>query len=155
MPLHDTAYVKGMSKLGEKLDKLPQDIKEKVARGATREAAVVALAAVQTEAPWRTGNLYRHLRISSRKDKDDKTKVSYVVFVKTTRARPPKKARGTPASGPSETSAQMPPYYWYFVEFGTSRMTANPFMLRGFLKSTDNALTRARDTAAKLIQEVT
>lgn len=151
--LHDTAVIKGMSKLGEKLERLPLEMKEKVARRSIQEAAKIGLAAIQTETPWRTGNLYRHLRIARRKDVG--WIVTYVVFVKTTKARPTKKQRGVVAQGPSEISSnEILPYYWYFIEFGTSRMSPNPFMLRGFTKSADNAATRARDTAAHLLRDV-
>lgn len=149
--MHDTTVVKGMSKLGEKLTKLPLDIKEKVARRSTQEAAKIGLAAIQTEVPWRTGNLYRHLRVARRKD--EATKVTYVVYVKSKRPKS-KPKKGAAVNGPSDVSGEELPYYWYFVEFGTSRMSANPFMLRGFTKSAENAATHARDTAAKLLSDV-
>lgn len=148
--LHDTTVVSGLSKLGDKLERLPLQVKEKVAKKAMLEAAKVGLAAIQTEAPYKSGNLYRHLRVAQRKD--DPFKVTYVVFVKS-RGRTSKKKGAR--SGPSEPSTQMLPFYWYFIEFGTSRITANPFMLRGFMKSADNAAARARDKAAYALRDIT
>lgn len=150
--LHDTTVVTGMAKLGQVLEDLPDKLRDKVARKAVLAAAQVGLAAIQTETPWHTGNLYRHLRIAFRRGLP-KELLTYVVFVKTGS----KGARGGSSkrfSGPSAPSGQILPYYWFFVEFGTSRMAANPFMLRGFTKSAENAATRARDVASYQLRYV-
>ena len=146
-----------MSDIGAKLDQFPDAFTEKVVRASMRGAAQVGLAAIQTETPWGKGpnpppgNMYRHLRIAKRPDKDNK--ITYIVFVKVGG----KAQRGggiKKVHGPSEPSGQVSPYYWFFVEFGTSRMGANPFMLRGFTKSAENAATTARDTAATKLKDV-
>lgn len=131
--LRDTASVKGLSQVGEALKNLPLEIKEKVARKATLEAAKIGLAAAQSETPIRTGLTFKYERITRHKNVPYNI-VEYVVFIK---------SRGK--------KGQEYPYYWVFVEFGTSKMAANPFMLRGFLKSAPNAATRARDIAGYVL----
>lgn len=143
MLLHDTTAVRGMRELGEILTKLPLEMKEKVATKATLEAAKVGLAAVQGESPIRTGNLYHHERIARRKDVLWNL-VQYVVFIKT----------GGGKRAKQRNFGEDLPFYWYFIEFGTSKMRANPFMLRGFQKSVGNAATRARDAAAYAVNKL-
>lgn len=142
--LHDTVAVKGMAAVGAQLEKLPIDMRDKVARKAVLEAAKVGLASVQQETPIRTGNLFHHERIAFRKNVPYNI-VQYVVFVKT---------------GGKQAAlrvGQPLPYYWYFIEFGWHDRSGayhpgNPFMLRGFEQSAGNAATRARDIAAYWVQ---
>lgn len=150
--LHDTAVIKGMSELGKVLEQLPDKMLNKVARVALRESAQVGLSAIQTETPWHTGNLYRHLRIAMRKG-TPATQITYIVFVKTGTKR--QRSGGSKrVHGPAEPSGQTMPYYWFFIEFGSSHNAANPFMLRGFTKSAENAATRARDIASYQLRYV-
>jgi HK97 gp10 family phage protein len=140
--LVDTTAVKGMAEVGEILSKLPLDMKEKVATKATLAAAQVGVAAVQTEVPIRTGNLFRHIRLARRTRDIGRLAVQYVVYIK---------AGGKRSAKEKQTGEELP-FYWYFIEFGTSsesksHITANPFMLRGFVKSASNAANKARDIA--------
>ena len=140
--LVDTVAVKGMAEVGEFLSKLPSDMKDKVATKAMLAATQVGEAAVQTEVPIRTGNLFRHIRIARRTKDLGGYLVQYVIFIKS----------GGKRSAKQKQSGEELPFYWYFIEFGTSsdsksHLSPNPFMLRGFVKSAANAANKARDVA--------
>ena len=146
--LRDTAEVTGLTALGRDLANLDINMKEKVATSTVLTAEQTSLTAVQTEVPIRTGNLFRNIKIARRKDSIDNTQVQYVIFVKSgPRPKPKLGRKRIPNKG------DVYPYYWVFVEFGTSRQAANPFMLRGFQKSAGNAATRARDRATYLVNK--
>lgn len=145
--LNDTIAVQGMAALGEKLKQLQLDMKEKIATKADLAAAQIGLAAVQDETPVRTGNLLHHIRVARRHRGVPDTQIQHVVFVKQDGGKRAKE----------KNFGEDLPYYWYFIEFGWvdrggNHHQANPFMLRGFLKSADNAATRARDIAAYWLQ---
>jgi HK97 gp10 family phage protein len=141
-----------MKELGEQLEKLPLDIKEKVAAKANLEAAKVGMAGVQTETPIKTGNLYHYERIARRKNVAWNL-IQHVIFIKTGGKHWVAKKALVRSSIAGANAGNVLPYYWYFLEFGTSKMRANPFMLRGFEKSVGNAATRARDIAAYWVQK--
>ncbi len=143
-----------MAELGEQLKQFPLKFKEKVARKATGVGADVCLAAVQTEAAKhaRTWNLYHHIKAMHVRNNPIWNIEQFLVLVvpkgrgvRATRSRRKGASLPTPASGFSS------PYYWYFQEFGTSKMKAHPFLSVGFLKSVSSAAQRIRDVAGSLI----
>ncbi len=144
--LRDTINISGLSALGDVLQQMPLLMREKVATKAMLAAATVGRDSVQATAPVgkppdpHIGNLRDHIRMARRKDVGE-WEIQYVVYVKTTGWRSQSKGDATQQRHPL-------PYYWYYLEFGTSKMDANPFMLRGFEQSVDNAGNRARDIAA-------
>lgn len=137
--------VKGMAAVGAALKQLPENMREKVCVGGILEAAQVVLAGVQTEVPIGTGNLFRHVRMGRRKRGMPWNLIQYVVYVQSGGGKK-SSATGKKAKGVTRADLnEVLPYYWYFLEFGTSKMSANPFMERGFAKSASNAAGRARD----------
>lgn len=147
--LSDTVEIKGLQALGERLTQLPLEIKEKIAAKAMLKAANITLAAVQVEVPIRTGNLYRHLRISRRKRGVPGTVVQYVIFVKT----------GGGGKAKAKNFGEDLPYYWYMIEFGWNDKSGKhhpgkPFLLLGFERSVENAAAQARDEASYLLSKV-
>lgn len=134
-----------MAKVGETLKQLPENLKEKICVDGMREAARIGLAGVQTEVPiGESGNLFRHIKMGRRKKNISWNLIQFVVYVQSGGKR--SSATGKRAKGVTRADLnEVLPYYWYFLEFGTSKMAANPFMERGFAKSAANAAARARD----------
>ena len=103
----------------EKLGKTGSRIENK----ALREAGDVVKEAIQKEAPIRTGKLKESITVSRVKNKDGAKRVEV---------------------GPDKDV-----FYSRFVEFGTVKMKANPFMARGYETSKENAM----ETIEKKLKE--
>jgi HK97 gp10 family phage protein len=96
----------------EKLGKTGSRIENK----ALREAGDVVKEAIQKEAPIRSGKLKKSITVSRVKNKDGAKRVEV---------------------GPDKDV-----FYSRFVEFGTVKMKANPFMSRGYEVSKENAMEK-------------
>lgn len=137
-------YLKGFKELGDKLALLTDDMEKKVATEAVLAATQVTLLAVKEGAPVGTrspptpGNLRDNIRIAKRHRGVAPNTVQYVIFVRT--------------RGKKEANKTDPlPYYWYFLEFGTSKMSPHPFLLPGFNRSYAEAANKAKDVAEQAI----
>lgn len=116
--------VSGIDELKRALADLPGKIRRKVLVKALRagakevqKAARAAVPVLSVPSPFRTRGLLKR-KISVRVSKESRRAGNVGVFVNVKPA--PKTARG--AKNPLDT------YYWRFVEFGTKKMTARPFM---------------------------
>jgi HK97 gp10 family phage protein len=103
----------------EKLGKQGARIENK----ALREAGEVVKGAIQNETPVRTGKLKRSITVSRVKTKDGMKQVEV---------------------GPDDEG-----WYGKFVEFGTVKIRANPFMSRGFETSKDKAMDTIKENLRK------
>ena len=90
---------------------------------ALREAGAIVKEAIKQEAPHRTGTLQKSVTASRVKTKDG---VKHVEV------------------GPGKEG-----WYGKFVEFGTVRMKANPFMARAFHNSKENAVEKIAEELRK------
>lgn len=139
MPVKVTGIrVDGMEALRETLMTLPLAFREKVVRAALAEAAHLTKVAVEAYAPVYTGLLQQSIRVGKRNNKGDPDTVTYVVFVYGVKRTTGKRDKNLKEDNP---------YYWYFLEFGTSKMAAHPFMLPAFEASAAQALHAARAVA--------
>jgi HK97 gp10 family phage protein len=90
---------------------------------ALREAGEIVRQAIKQEAPQRTGTLKKSIETSGIKTKDG---VKHVEV------------------GPDKEG-----WYGKFVEFGTVKMKANPFMARGYENSKDRAVDKIAEELRK------
>lgn len=90
---------------------------------ALREAGEIVRQAIKQEAPQRTGTLKKSIETSGVKTKDG---VKHVEV------------------GPDKEG-----WYGKFVEFGTVKMKANPFMARGYENSKDRAVDKIAEELRK------
>jgi len=141
-------YVKGMREIGARLKLLPLTVKDKIATDAIAQGTKLLRDSAKAEAPEVSGLLKAGIRYARRRKNIPHDKVIYVVYVRSVRPSSGKRARGRRAK-PGAVSKPKPktPFYWYFVEFGTSRMAANPFMERAFGKSAMAALEKGRNVS--------
>lgn len=114
-----------------------------------RAAEPIVAVPVLSKPIYRNGKLYRKpgtLRdaISVRTSKDDRRNGDVGAFVN---VRP---ARG------SDRGANSPndPFYWRFVEFGTKKMRARPFLRKGAQELTSGAKTAIEETLSKDFQQL-
>ncbi len=105
--------LEGMENLLDEIERLGKT-GSRIENKALREAGNVVKEAIQKEAPIRSGKLKESINVSRVKNKDGAKRVEV---------------------GPNEDV-----FYSRFVEFGTVKMKANPFMARGYETSKDSAM---------------
>ena len=105
--------LEGMENLLSEIEKLGK-IGSRIENKALREAGDVVKEAIQKETPIRSGKLKESINVSRVKNKDGAKRVEV---------------------GPNKDV-----FYSRFVEFGTVKMKANPFMARGYEVSKENAM---------------
>lgn len=104
--------VEGMENLLNEIDKLGS-VGDKIKKLALVKAGEKVKDAIISEAPHRTGNLKKNIKVSKLKTKDGMDFVEVY---------------------PSKDA-----FYAPFVEFGTTKVKANPFMSRGYESSSSEA----------------
>lgn len=119
-------HVNGINDLKAALAAIPIKLRKKILLGALRKAARVVSRDAKTLAPvlqapikYRTKGLVRR-KISVRTSKIARKAGDVGVFINVRPA--PKGSRG--AKNPAD------PFYWRFLEFGTKKMTARPFLTK-------------------------
>ena len=105
--------LEGMENLLNEIEKLGKT-GSRMENKALREAGDVVKEAIQKETPIRSGKLKESITVSRVKNKDGAKRVEV---------------------GPNKDV-----FYSRFVEFGTVKMKANPFMARGYETSKDSAM---------------
>lgn len=134
--------VSGMRELQDALKRLP----DKIARNALRSAVNAGAAVIRNEArarvPTRTGRLRKAIYQRQIRERSGAgTQTFYVGW----------RARGTKRSGKSQTHGA---FYGRFVEFGTSRMAAKPFLRPAFEARKHDAVARIREKLRERITRV-
>ena len=136
--------VKGIDQLKRALSALPEKLRKKVMVKALRAGARVVLAearslvpVLKAPAPYRTAGLLKK-RLTVRTSKEARQQGNVGVFVNVRPADGAKYKSLGKVGGvrirlkkkDSKRGAKSPldPYYWRFVEFGTKKMTARPFL---------------------------
>lgn len=112
----------GIEELITEVEKLGQK-GSRIENKALREAGDAVKEAIRNETPVRTGTLKRSISVSRVKTKDGMKQVEV---------------------GPGKDG-----FYSKFVEFGTVKMRANPFMGRGYETSKDKALDTIKEKLRK------
>lgn len=102
----------GMESLLNEIDKLGS-VGEKIKKSTLLKAGEKVKDAIISEAPRRTGNLKENIKVSKLKTKDGMDFIEVY---------------------PSKDA-----FYAPFLEFGTTKMKANPFMSRGYESSSSEA----------------
>lgn len=112
-----TVKVEGLRELGEAMSALSSDIANRVSRSATNAGAQVIRKRAQALAPVATGNLRKNIIVRRLREPSGRLTQEYIVTV-----RKGKVTKRQAASGLSDA------YYARFVEFGTVKMAARPFL---------------------------
>lgn len=148
--------IQGMKEVGARLRALPLAFKDKIATGAISAGARVIQAAVEATAPVRTGLLKAHIRVARRRKNVSNDEVQYVIYVQGIApgsGRRQRKSTKRAKKGSAQPASQLP-YYWIFLEFGTSKMNPKPFLVPAFELSAPDALITARNYASLHIDRV-
>jgi HK97 gp10 family phage protein len=143
--------IKGLKELYATLKELPNAVK-KVAAPAVFAGAKVSRDSIQQLASehHRTGLMENSIKIGRRRRGVPDGQIQYAIFVRVRSRTSIKKARqaGKGVSpGQAGYDVFVGPYYWRFLEFGTSKMSAKPFMVPGFVRSANGAAMTVREEA--------
>ncbi len=115
----------------KKLKRLPDRVQKRVVVGAVRASAKPIIKEARRLVPKRTGNLAKSIGVNQRR-----TKGSLLHFSISPR-------RGGKYDG----------WYGHFLEFGTSKMTARPFLRPAFENKGEESIKAAKAYMAKRIDK--
>lgn len=148
--------VEGLSQIHKALSELGRKVSNKIAVKAMREGGKIVREQARQNAPVlsqstpyrRAGTLKKAIKSSTKVLKNGK--IGTVVRVKTltTKQIETFKVR----SGKKGALNPKDPYYWRFLEFGTSKMPAKPFMRPAFEQSKEKAATEIITTLKRGIE---
>ena len=143
--------VDGLAELGEALKQFPEVLGKKYLRKATFLAAQVIEQDAITHAPVRTGNMKDAIAIFKRKD--DPSTAHYAIGVRKIKLnRKMKNVFRIVRRAGMKLGIQGDAYYWRFVEFGTAKMPAHPFLRPAFEAQKMAAIEKFRTSLADGVQ---
>lgn len=130
-------HVEGLPELLKKFRKLPAEFREKNAKNPINKALMAAALPIVKRAQELNPDdtLSTEKAIRRRRVKNPREMHEVEIFVDT-RSR----------------KAQRRPWYWFFIEFGTSKKAARPFMRPAFETEKNNTVERFRVRFAKSIE---
>ncbi len=123
-----TMKIEGANELIRSLKRLPINLRKKHLRRAVRQGAALVRNEVRRNAPTDTGRLRRNIK--SRSKRGTRSTLRAVVTVNVARRKQGRELTGKFMST-GNRSANVAPndaYYWRFLERGTSKMNARPFI---------------------------
>lgn len=138
----DLQNVQGLKELQAALKDLPERIARNVLRGAVGAGAAVIRKEARGRAPVATGTLKRAIYQKQIRELSSQVKQTFYVG-----ARKGKKYRYQGKKGTLSQDA----YYARFVEFGTAKMAARPFLRPAFEAKKGEAVQAIKDYLAQRI----
>lgn len=141
----DTQNLSGFKELAAALRELPQRVAKNSLRAAVGAGAAVIRTEARIRAPRDTGEMAKDILIKRERDTPggDTFTARYSVFVLSG-----KKSR---LKG-KKRDVQRDSYYWKFVEFGTSKMPAQPFLRPAFETKKEEAVKAIGEKLDERIQ---
>jgi len=151
-----TVKITGLAELQKALEEVPKEVSKKVLRKSLTAAAKVVREAMVDHAPKDTGFLEDHFNIKFKSHKRDIAASAFIgpdgkaVYPK----QLPKGMQGPNAANSRQRTIKVVSVA-RFLEFGTSKMGAKPFMTQGFENAKDNALEIIIDGIKDALEEST
>ena len=115
-----TMKIDGLKELADKLRAMGPDIEKKALRASVMAAAKIVRDDAKANNLDDTGTTDRALYAKYIKEESAENKATYFVGVR---------------SGKKERKAKRDAFYWRFIEFGTAKLSAHPFMRPAFEKN--------------------
>lgn len=135
----------GFKELAAAMRELPERVAKNALRSAVSSAAAVVRDEAKLRAPVDTGEMKRDIMIKRERDaKGGPMVATYSVYV-----RSGKKSR---LAG-KKRNVQRDSFYWRFVEYGTAKMPAQPFMRPAFQAKKEAAIDAMREKLDARIQK--
>jgi HK97 gp10 family phage protein len=133
-----TVKVGGLRELGERMKGLSEDMNKRIARAATAAGAVVIRDAAKQKAPVLTGNLRKNIIVKRIPKGESPLTSEHIVTVR--KGKLTKKQR---AAGLEDA------FYGVFVEYGTAKTAAQPFLRPAYDQNKEKAVQAIKDRIAK------
>ncbi|GKX58347.1 HK97-gp10 family putative phage morphogenesis protein [Leminorella grimontii] len=137
----------GLNDIAKDLELLSRAENNKVLRDATRAGAEVFKTEIQNRAPEDTGKLKKNVVVVTQKGKV-RGEISSGIHIRGTNPQ------GTNSDNSMKASNPRNAFYWRFVELGTVKMRAIPFIRPSFDSRQDAAAAAVINRANKAIDEV-
>lgn len=145
--------VTGLKELGQALENLGRKTKNKLGAKAMRKGGAIIRDQARANAPIlkekvphrKRGTLKKNIVASTKPQKDGSVRT--IIFVRSLKNSKVLEFKGK--TGKGGTYNPNDPFYWRFVEFGTSKMPAQPFLQPAFSTKKEQAsreiITTLRD----------
>lgn len=134
------------------LNQLPFAIQERVIKGATRKATKVIADEAKRLVPVDTGRLKLSINIAKAKDKD--TKINHMKFYVVPKTKMRKTIRATIDGQSAKIKTADKAYHAHFVEFGTSKMSAKPFLRPAYENTKRETVDAFKEYAKRIDKEI-
>lgn len=126
----DVIQVKGLDGVLRVMRELPEHVAKKWLRGAVVKGARAVRDEARHLAPVDTGRLRRNIIIKYINERSNSQRVTYYVLVRSGKRFQKMRVRGKRGQGGQTVDNDA--FYWRFLEFGTAKMSARPFMRAAF-----------------------
>lgn len=136
-----TVQLTGFKELHDALLKLPDRVAKNALRSAVNAGASVIKKQVRQNAPTDTGLLKKNVYQKQIREASGQYQQTFAVGVRQGKAR-----------NKDGTKKELP-YYWRFMEFGTSKMPARPFIRPAFESKKEDAVKAIADKLDERIQK--
>lgn len=140
----DMMNLTGFKELADALRELGPRVAKNTLRRAVAAGATVVRTDARSKAPVDTGEMRKDIMVKRERDTKGEASAKYSVFV-----RSGKKSR---LAGKGR-NVQKNSFYWRFLEFGTSKMSARPFMRPAFESKKEDAVRIIGETIDAGIQK--
>lgn len=134
--------VDGLRELGERMKGLKEDVNTRIARAATAAGAVVIRNAAQQKVPVDTGNLKKNIIVKRLPKGESSLTSEHIVTVRQGKLTKKQKDKGLQDA-----------YYGKFVEYGTAKMPARPYMRPAFDQNKEKAVQAIKDRIEKRLNK--
>jgi HK97 gp10 family phage protein len=125
--------IKGLKELQAALNQLPREVQKRPLRAAVSAAAKVIQDEAKRRAPIDTGNLRKAVYRTRSRSGSGPGQETFLVAVKKGKAEYANTARNRRLNRVGKKyQTQGEAYYWRFLEFGTAKMAAKPFLRPAF-----------------------
>lgn len=150
-----TVKITGLKELGQAMNSLERKVRNRIAVKAMRKGGAIIREQARANAPTlkrqvphrKRGTLRKAISSSTKMDKNGAVRTT--IFVRQLKTSKVIEFKG--GSGKSGAYNPNDPFYWRFVEFGTSKMPAQPFLRPAFSSKKEQA---AREIITTLRDEI-
>lgn len=137
-----TVKVEGLRELGERMKSLSDDVNNRIARAATAAGAVVIRNAAQAKVPVDTGNLKKNIIVKRLPKGESSLTSEHIVTVRQGKLTKKQKEKGLGDA-----------FYGRFVEYGTAKMPARPYLRPAYDQNKERAVEAIKDRIKKRIEK--
>lgn len=143
--------VKGLKELAAALNELPTKLAGRALGDSVKAAAVLVQNQARSNVAKDTGHLQKSIVAYRKKGSNDKD-ITYQVGVTMKKKYP----KGGKRKGWNYilhgSNAIQPAYYWRFLEFGTAKMAAKPFLRNAFVQRSGQSLALIKKMLAAAVE---